>query len=155
MAEITESRLAMYEGIIALAWADHDLDANEKQELHALIDGNPRFTDEQRSKLHNDVDNKLLLKEVWSRVTEKRDRARILDMAHRIFLKDGKYCANEKELYDTFLAEHLETLDAEEMQQEVHDMMDDLMAQRKLEDAALKEYAKQFSLIESIKKLFD
>ena len=37
MAAVTASRLALYEGMIALAWADHELHAEEKQRLHDLI----------------------------------------------------------------------------------------------------------------------
>ena len=154
MAEITESRLAMYEGIVALAWADHELDVAEKEKLHELINQNPHFTDEQRAKLHLDVDNHAMLADIWPRITEKRDKAHLLNIASVVFLKDGKYCADEKELYDTFLAKHLATLDSESMMSEIREMAIAMRDKLELEEAEMEEYARQFSLVERIKRFF-
>lgn len=146
MATITESRMAMYEGILALAWADHELDENEKQGLHDLIDDNFRFTDAQRQKLHADVDRKVALKDIWPRITEKQDRAHLIDISSVIFLKDGHYCSTEKELYEDFLAQHMATLDTEQIMKEARSMADEFRAQRISEEQELKEYVSQFSL---------
>jgi hypothetical protein len=152
MSSMTDSRLAMYEGMIALAWADHELAEDEKQGLRELIDGNPRFTDAQREKLHSDVDRKITLDSVWPRITEKQDRAHLLDVAGMIFLKDGEYSSAEKGLYDDFLAKHMASIDAESVIEEMRSMTGRLRAQREIEQQELEEYAAQFSLVNRLKE---
>lgn len=142
----------MYEGMIALAWADHALDAQEKQGLHDLIDSNTYFSDQQRAKLHEDVDQQITIEGVWPRITEKKDRARLLDIAGVIFMKDGKLCETEQELYNTFLEKHLSTLDNEATLKEIREMAAQQKAARAQQQADLEEYAKRFSLVERIKQ---
>jgi hypothetical protein len=155
MSTMTDSRLAMYEGMIALAWADHELVEVEKQGLHELIDDNPRFTDVQREKLHAGVDRKITLESVWSRITEKQDRAHLFDIAGVIFLKDGKHSATEKELYDDFLAKHMATIDTESVIKEIREMTVGFRAQREKEQQELEEYAAQFSLVGRLKNFIE
>ena len=144
----------MYEGIIALAWADHALHPDEKQGLHKLIDGNPRFTDIQRQVLHEKIDDKALLADVWPKITDKLDRAFLLDIAGEIFNHDGTYCETEQELYDTFLAKHVATLDTASTMNELRDMASDLRAKRETEEAAIEDYADQHLLIPKIERFF-
>lgn len=153
MSEITESRLAMYEGIIALAWIDHTLHPDEKQSLHDLINNNPRFTDEQREILHGMADQKAKLEEIWPQITDKQDRAYLLDIANMIFHRDGEYCDIEKEVYEKYLAAHLETIDTEETMQELQTMAVAMRLQREAEEEAMEEYGDQFSLIGRLKNL--
>ena len=154
MSSMTDSRLAMYEGMIALAWADHELTEDEKQGLRDLIDGNPRFTDEQRRKLHAGVGQRVALESVWPRITEKQDRAHLFDIAGVIFHKDGQYSATEKELYENFLAKHMATIDTEAVIGEIRAMTIGFRAQREKEQQELAEYAAQFSLIGRLKEFF-
>ena len=159
MSDLTDSRLAMYEGIISLAWADHSLHENEKAGLHQLIDANPRFTDDQRNRLHNMVNERRDLADIWERITDKYDRAYLLDTANYIFTQDGVYTEREQEIYETFLADHLESVSAEETEEKLKHMAVTLKTRRLEEEKVAHQQAKasfdeQFSLVHRIKKIF-
>ncbi len=159
MSDLTDSRLAMYEGIISLAWADHSLHENEKAGLHQLIDANPRFTDDQRNRLHNLVNDRCDLADVWERITDKYDRAYLLDTANYIFTQDGIYTESEQEIYETFLANHLELVNAEETEEKLKRMAVTLKTRRLEAEKVAQQQAKQafdeqFSIVKRIKKIF-
>jgi len=154
MAKVTKSRLALYEGIIALAWLDHELHPNEKEGLHTLINSNVHFDEEQKAMLHKEVDKRPDIKKIWSRITSKEDKAHLLDISHMIFLKDGEYCDNEKEFYDTYLAKHMASLDTEAIANEVRELYSDLRAKHAADVEEAKEYAKKYSLVTRIGNLF-
>jgi hypothetical protein len=154
MTQMTESKLAMYEGMIALAWADHALSPEEKAELHALIDSNPKFSATQRTELHTMVDRKVLLENIWPRVTEAVDRAHLLDMAASIFHYDGTYDASEREVYDAFLKQHLATIDVTKITEDVRMLAADLASQRAHENEALEAYVKTHGPLAKFRKYF-
>lgn len=159
MSDLTDSRLAMYEGIISLAWADHSLHENEKAGLHQLIDANPRFTDDQGNRLHNLVNDRCDLADVWERITDKYDRAYLLDTANYIFTKDGLYTESEQDAYDVFLADHLNSINANDTERELRNMAITLKTRRLEAEKVAQQQAKQafdeqFSIVKRIKKIF-
>ena len=152
MTGIANSRFHMFQGVIALAWADHVLTDEEKQGLHSIITNNAHMSEDQKAQLHGNVDIKINLSDIWPNITDKQDRANLLDLAHSIFLKDGKLCATEQELYDNYLAAHMDTLDEKAIMQELVQMAENQRKARAKEEKELAEYAKQFSMVERIKK---
>lgn len=153
--KLTDSRFGVYEGIIALAWADHELTADEQQELHRLIDGNLFMSDAQRQQLRADVDDKVTLAEVWPRVTDKQDRAFLLNLADVIFHADGKYCKDEQSLYDKFFATHMETIDQEAVMREISALAFQQQADRERLQQEMAAYEDHWSMINRIKRAFE
>lgn len=150
MSGVSDSRFAMYEAMIALVWADHELDAEEKKTLHELIDGNLFFSDEQRAQLHDEVDHHKELAEVWPRITEKVDRARVLDIAAKLFHADGAYCETEQKIFKEFYRKHMESLDTESMRQEIQSFAKELEAYRTENEQQIKQWAKSKASITAI-----
>lgn len=151
---LNDSQLAVYEGMIALAWADHTLDANEKKELHDLINYNNRLSNEQREKLHNDVDTKIDINDVWHRITDKQDRAHLLNMAIDIFNQDGKFCDTEQDLYYNLRQRYLVTIDMDTLRKDFDALiLERQQGKQKIENDN-NEFRKKFSLFEAIKQKF-
>lgn len=155
MAAVTASRLALYEGMIALAWADHELHAEEKQRLHDLIDHNSFFSDAQRAELHRMVDVKVDLALIWPRITHPQDRARLIDIANAIFASDGERCDMEQMLQSEMLSQHLSTLDVSAIRSDLDTLSQEQRAQREADAEELRNYAREFSLVSLIGKQFD
>ena len=116
---LNDSQFAMYEGMIALAWLDHTLDPSEKEELHNLIDWNINLSDQQREQLHKDVDVKIRIEDVWPRITDKQDRAHLLNIAINIFNQDGEYCALEQSAFNLMREAHISTINIAALQQDI------------------------------------
>lgn len=155
MTHVTESRLAAYEGIIALAWADHDLDAQEQEKLETMIRGNQHFTDQQREQLTADVKEKTSLTTIWPRITEKRDRAFLLNVADTIFYKDGHYSSDERTLYNEYFNQHMATVDSEAVMEDIRQLALAQRAERAVQMAELEEYADQHSFTSRIGRALD
>ena len=151
---ITNSRLAVYKGLIALAWADHDLADEERAKLHQMIDGNAEIPDTKKAELHANIDTKITLADVWEEITDKQDRAFLLNASDAVFHSDGEYCENERELYQTYLANHLGTLNTEAIQEELAALAYAQKAQRMQLRAEMEEYRQQFRITNRIAALF-
>ena len=147
MAEkLTDSRFAVYEGVIALAWADHNLSKEEKQVFHRLADGNIYMNAYQRQTLHEKIDYKATIEEIWPRITEKQDRAFLLNLADTIFHADDEYCESEQSLYDFLHEKHMGTLDTEAVLRDISH----LAMQQKAERARLHEKMEAYKTYYSI-----
>jgi hypothetical protein len=153
--QLTESRFGVYEGIIALAWADHELSDEEISELHRLIDGNQYMSDVQRSALKKMVDDKITLSQVWPKITKPQDRAFLINLADVIFHADGHYAASEQELYDQCMSSHMSTIDTEAVKRDLAHMAIQQRADRERLQEKMKAYAGEYSLIGRIKQIFD
>lgn len=138
MPDITESRLAMYEGMIALAWADHQLSSDERNRISALLDDNARLTEAQRADLKRKMDTKISLKDVWSRITDREDRIYLLDIASSIFGKDGNYSEEERAVYEACLKDHLDSFEGESTEEEMRAYAAELREQRARDEIAAK-----------------
>ena len=112
MPIVTRSRMAMYEGFIALAWIDGPMHEANRARLTEMFLQNRFLAEDQRQKLLDRLNDKIELEDVWHSITEAQDRAHLLDHAGLIFHRDGNYSAREREIYQTFLARHLESLRA-------------------------------------------
>lgn len=129
--KITPSKLAMYEGLIALAWVDAPIHEENHKRLFDMIYDNRLLSEDQRQKLLDMLNQPVRLDDVWPRITDPQDRAYLLDYAPTIFLKDGNYSPEEKALHAEFMAKHLATLDGKLMRAELEAVAAELEAKRK------------------------
>jgi len=151
---LTQSRYAIYEGLIALAWADHELHEDEKATLHGLIETNRYMTDEQRDRLHKAVDRRIEITEVWPRLTDVQDRARLIDMANIIFSSDGEFCELEQGAKKTIVSRHLRTLDMAAIQADFETLSAEQAVARERHAEEMKAYRRKYSLMGAVERLF-
>lgn len=154
MPVITASRLAMYRGIIALAWADHQLTPEETEGVQALITNNPRLSAEQKQQLLTEIKTPMRLESVWPNITEAQDRAHLLDIAMNVFGHDGEIAAQEKETYEAFLAKHLKTLDVAGMMRDMNSLLAQQAQTREQDERMLDAYRAEFGLLSRLKRVF-
>ena len=150
---VSDSRLALYEGLISLAWVDERLDPAEKIVLEDIFAHHHGLTDEQRAALTRDITTPMRLADIWPRLTDPQDRARFLDMADVIFKSDGEVDDSEADIYAVKLAKHLGTFDVDGIKRELDDLRTELTDADKKEAEACREYAKNFGLFAFAKKL--
>jgi hypothetical protein len=134
--QITLSKLAMYEGLIALAWVDGPIHAENHKRLFNMFHSDSLLSEDQRQKLLDMLNQPVRLDDVWPRITDPQDRAYLLDYAPTIFLKDGNYSPEERALHAEFMAKHLTTLDGKEMRSELEAYAGELKEKRKKEECA-------------------
>ena len=133
---VSDSRLALYEGLISLAWVDERLDPAEKIVLEDIFAQHHGLTDEQRVALTRDITTPVRLADIWPRLTDPQDRARFLDMADVIFKSDGEVDDSEADIYAVKLAKHLGTLDLDGVKRELDDLRTELTEADKKEAEA-------------------
>lgn len=109
--QATDSQVALWRGAIALAWADQQLDEDEKSKLLEYIVGYLYFSEAQRAMLVQDVSQGVRIVDVWPHITDKQDRAHLINIAPVIFWRDEVFCQAEQDVYNTIFAEHMATLD--------------------------------------------
>lgn len=151
---VTASRVALYEGLIALAWIDHDLDASEKAALHAQIDSNLYFDEDQRARLHADVDRPVALADVWPRLTDPQDRARLVDWADELIRADGSLDDREQDAEAWMLDRLLGALDRDAIGRDLASVSADLREKARDEAADLRRYRAKFSMVAAIGRMF-
>ena len=150
----TSSNVALYRGLIALAWADHELHPDEKSTLHDIIDNHIGLTDEDRTKLHSEVERRVSLSSVWPDITDPQHRARLIDMANIIFQQDGDFSDAERDLIETFRVRHLNSIDIDAVRADMSGFMADHAEKLEAEREEIRAWASQYGLIGSLKKAF-
>lgn len=139
MTQATKSHFAMFRGAIALAWADHELDAEEQERLEVYIDHNTELSDAQKAQLKEDLHNHITLDQVWDDITDVHDRAHLINIADAIFWEDGQLCHTEREVLDKMNEKHMATLDIEAHMAEIHSYRQELANNRKVFEAELQQ----------------
>jgi hypothetical protein len=119
MPQATDSQMAMWRGAIALAWASGTLDQGIKERLLAYFRDNVFLSPEQRAQLAGNLEQKILLKDVWAGITNTEDRAYLIDIAHSLFATHGGANEAEKAAYDKMLADQMATVDTKALQDDV------------------------------------
>ncbi len=112
----------MLRGAIALAWADHKLEENEKAQIMRFIERNIHLSDVQRRALEGDVQKPAALADIWPHISEKQDRAHLINIAPLIFQSDTIFCDAEQAVYDRMYADHMATIDTHGLEAEVQQM---------------------------------
>jgi uncharacterized membrane protein YebE (DUF533 family) len=127
----------MFRGMIALAWADHDLDDNEKSRILVYIKNNKHLSAAQAEQLALDLDHPVDLDTVWPEITDVQDRAHLINLADVIFWEDGEMCRTEKQVYEKIRAAHIATLDEDFIRQDIAAYRTQLAANREAFDREL------------------
>lgn len=148
------SKLALYRGLIALAWADHELHADEKSTLHEIISSHRDLTEDQRATLHDEVDHRVTLSDIWGQITDPQDRARLIDMANIIFQQDGDFCEDERALIEKFQAKHLQSIGLHSIEKDLASFTEEQARQREIEREELKAWVNQYGMFGRIKAAF-
>ncbi len=151
---VQSSKVALYRGLIALAWADHELHPDEKDTLHSIINSHRDLTDDDRAGLNAQVDTPVALTDVWPDITNVQDRARLIDMANIIFQQDGDYCEDEEMLITRFQQKHLSSIGVERITQDLTAFTAEQAHQRVKEREDLKAWASQYGLMGRIRAIF-
>lgn len=120
--QATDSYIAMLRGAIALAWADGIMDAAEKDRLRELISKNTHLSFIQQDQLKSDIDTQQNLDDIWGHITDKQDRAHLINIAVNLFHEDGDYSELEKKAYHQINSLHHDTLDVAGMEAELSAM---------------------------------
>jgi hypothetical protein len=147
MGKATESQIQMFRGIIALAWADHELTEDEQQQLAFFIEKHLYLSAEQRAQLLDEVQHAVKLADIWPSITDKHDRAHLLNIAPVIFQKDGVYCDTEKELYELYEQKHLDSIGAVYVEQEIRLFAEGLAKERRARELHRKAEATPLRLV--------
>lgn len=148
------SKLALYRGLISLAWADHELHADEKSKLHEIIAEHRDLSVEDRAKLHLEVHTRTPLAMVWDDITDPQDRARLIDMANIIFQQDGDFCDDERELIESFQKKHLKSIGVDAIKTDLSSFSVEQAKQREIDREAYRAWASQYGLIGRLKAAF-
>jgi len=119
MPQATDSQIAMWRGAIALAWTDGKLDEGEKARLLEYFKDNIYLSDTQRAQLVKDLDRPAQLKDVWNDITDKEDRAHLIDIAPDIFWGGGNYSPAEHEVYNKMFSDQMGTVDIQKIKEDV------------------------------------
>lgn len=151
---VTDSQLALYEGLIALAWTDGVFSHYEKVVIRSLINDHRDFNDNQRHLLRESLQRRTPLCDIWPRITNKQDRARFLDYADMVMKADGVVDPNEEEIYRAKLAKHLGTLDVDSIKRDLDAYRVNLTEAQAEESKAYRDYAMEYGLIGFLKRLF-
>lgn len=130
MTDTTKSHYSMFRAMIALAWADHELDEREKERVLVYVQNNRRLSDAQKEQLAQDLLEPIELDDVWSDITDVQDRAHLINIADVIFWEDGEMCRTEREVYDRITKAHLATLDEDLIRKDIAACRKELAANR-------------------------
>ena len=116
----SDSQFSMLRGAIALGWVDGYLSPPEKDKLLDFINGNETLFSQQRDVLKHDLETKITLKDIWPHITDKVDRARLIDLGKDLFLEDGAYAPQEKIAFQQIYDQHIASIDASGITAELH-----------------------------------
>jgi uncharacterized membrane protein YebE (DUF533 family) len=109
---ITDSRFAMWRAAVALAWVDGRMKHEEIELLNNSAQINA-FTDEQKKIFENDLKTPLKLNDVFSQITDPRDRAHLINFARRLFHTDLDFSKSEEMVLKDLTDRHLQMLKSE------------------------------------------
>ncbi len=115
--QVSESKFAAWRGAVALAYIDHTLSEAEKQKLHQYFSKQP-FSDVQKSQLDKDIDQGVDLDTVFPKITDKRDRATLINISRVLAYADGVFCEKEQEAFEHMMSRHMPTVDIDAARKE-------------------------------------
>lgn len=135
---VTPSNFAMWRSAIALAHGDHQLSNSEVNLIHEFSH-NYGFSDEQQKQLDNDLRGGVDLDTVFAQITEKRDRAHLINFARVLFHIDGEFSKAEEVLWETINQRHMLTIDLQKILRDTKDNCESYKEQERLKRAQEKD----------------
>lgn len=109
--QISESKLALWRSAIAIAYADSKLADNERELIVSNLPVNA-LSKEQREIIDNDLANGVKLEDVFSGITDTKDRAHLINFARRLVSIDGIICEDEDSAIDYITNFHSDKLNS-------------------------------------------
>jgi hypothetical protein len=103
--KVTDSRFAMWRCAVALAWADEKLTNSEIALIHDHSERHA-FSDEQHIILDNDLKNGVKLDDVFDLITDKLDRAHLINFGRVLLHVDQNYSVVEQKIMAEISEKH-------------------------------------------------
>ena len=137
MALISSSKCAMLRAIMALAWVDGKVTDDERARLIDFLDTTQYISDVQRASLKSHLTDNLDMDidELWEQITEKEDRAQLIDVALSIFHADGDFSSTERTVYEKLFQSHMTSLDLVGLKKDLSQMAAEAKERLKQEEA--------------------
>lgn len=135
--QVTPSKFAMWRAAIALAYSDHRL-SNSEIDLIWRESENFDFSDAHRAQLEKDMQGGIALDDVWDQITEKGDRAHLINFSLVLFHVDGEFSQVEQILFEEINARHMLTIDYRGAVREAKQSVERFLAEDK--DALERDY---------------
>lgn len=129
-----DSLHAMYRGMIALMHVSGPASMEQREIVQTFINHDQQLSAEQKTALSSQMEHVTSLDEIWPAIKDVQDRARLLNVAERIFRADGEYCDKERAVYGILLQKQLGTIDRQVADFEINSVrkkMQEEMAQQK------------------------
>lgn len=106
---VTTSKLALWRSAIAIAYADGKITNSERALLHDYMQGHA-FSDEQVAIIDNDLANGVDINTVFDGITDKHDRAHLINFARVLVHIDGDFDDAEQKIMEYITAFHAEAI---------------------------------------------
>lgn len=147
----------MLRGIMALAWADSKVTDAERARLTEFLDNTRYLSDAQRENMKSylvdqqdfDIDA------LWAEITDKQDRAQLIDTALSVFYADGDFSSSEHAIYEKLHSAHMASIDLKGLNKDLGQMAAEAKERLKQEEANYIESLKKdagFSLIPGVNR---
>ena len=107
---MNDSKFAMWRTAIVLASCDNLLSNSETNLIHEYWE-NFDFSEAQQAQLEHDFRTPPAFDDVWPSITDKLDRAHLINFALVLFNVDGDFSELERQLWDKINALHAKTID--------------------------------------------
>lgn len=140
--KLTDSRLAMWRAVVALAHADGVVMPKEA-EFGALYMDRAGASDEQREILRQDLYHPRDPGEMFAQISESSDKADFFEFARALLWCDGDVSAQEEAIVEKLQRDHVESLRPERLAAGIRALRDEQTAARMKQDAAAGKWAKE------------
>jgi len=120
--EVTDSLFAVCRCAVALTYADGVLSDEERVVLKEYFI-NLNLSDNQIKILESDFNNPNPdFGSLYSKITEKKDRAFLINIARVMFYRDGDYSYQEQKMMDVMMKSHMKTVDIDSAKDEIKEL---------------------------------
>ena len=125
---ISESRFAMWRGLVALVHADHRVTGEEKSFFTNRF-GKLGLSPEQEEILLKDLEFKQEVSPFIEQMTDPADRSNFIYFGRLVFYSDGDFVQQEEALLNIVHGKVMSKVDLEKAMHEVDSHVDDYMAE--------------------------
>jgi hypothetical protein len=132
--KLSDSRMAMWHSLVALAYADNTLKPEERAMLEDYLKAN-HLSAEQYDQIEADIKNGIALKDVYPKITDIHDRSNLLNMARVLFYSDGDFSTAEQKAYDAIYCDQEKSVDFHKVEAEASKNIADFKQKMKSEEA--------------------
>lgn len=139
---LTDSRLAMWRAVLAMAHADGVVMPKEA-EFGALYMDRAGASDEQREILREDLQNPQDPAEMFAQIAEPSDKADFFEFARALLWCDGDFSAQEEAIVERLQKNHIDSLRPEKLVADLRALRDEQAMTRMKDDAMESGWAKK------------